>query len=499
MKMYWSAFLSLLLLLTIAGCSQEQFGGTPSTESNSYQGPQVLEQSSCSTYTLVKPKVDILYVVDNSSSTFYVSDDIKTSIKNTINSISAQFDYRVVGTNLLSSNTQFSDYQVFSNSSDISGLPSGDRRLSSPNDFSFFDTKSTLSEAGIDRVHDFMNAQVSTGLFRKGAYHLVILISNGFDERVEWVDGNIRPKIYCADGSLTYPGSCPGQTAYDVRKQKFNSLKSSAKLNSQQFRLFAVTAASPCKIGWNASENSYRRLAQELYSDSGATDSSTMDRYDLCGTSISSIFSSVNSAIQQVTIPHKYHSWPITFASNTKSINEVVGNVATDVKVYKYVGGTGNRVPVTNWSYYENTSYPTAMNTSTVALPTGTIQSDPVSARHFVKFGAGSEIVHPDCVLIQSQTKTEYFGYVVAAQKPDLTKSVVIRINGIDIPQSSTNGWSYSSSGQPATQNIKMAYPNAGDENPPVIKSGFMFKLNGVNNYYKSGDAVQIYYSPAAI
>jgi hypothetical protein len=80
MKMYLSAFLPLLLLLAVTGCSKEQFGSVPQSELSSVDGLKSFEQLSCSTFTLIKPKVDILYVVDNSTSTYYVGNDVKTAI-----------------------------------------------------------------------------------------------------------------------------------------------------------------------------------------------------------------------------------------------------------------------------------------------------------------------------------------------------------------------------------------------------------------------------------
>ena len=121
MKIYWSAFLSIFLLLALAGCGAEQFGTTPQSTSNLSNPLQVYQQSSCSGHTLIKPAVDILYVVDNSQSNYWISGDVKTGIQNTIASISSQFDYRVIGTPLLETTGGNSDYQVLAK--DPSTLP----------------------------------------------------------------------------------------------------------------------------------------------------------------------------------------------------------------------------------------------------------------------------------------------------------------------------------------------------------------------------------------
>ncbi|MFA7614674.1 MAG: hypothetical protein WCY48_10600, partial [Candidatus Caldatribacteriota bacterium] len=82
---------SLLLLsslLFLFSCGKEQFGTAAQQESSQADALKAFHQASCSSHTLIKPKVDILYVVDNSSSTYYLKDSIRDSIKNTVNSVS---------------------------------------------------------------------------------------------------------------------------------------------------------------------------------------------------------------------------------------------------------------------------------------------------------------------------------------------------------------------------------------------------------------------------
>ena len=500
MKRFWSAFLSLTLLAFLVGCSQEQFVGQQANEQNGYTPPKTLTDSSCGeSFTLIKPKVDILYVVDNSYSNYYIANDIKTSITNTVNSISQDFDYRIVGIPLISSSNDTQTYQVYSNSTDLAGLPTAPRKISNINDFNFFAQQDGGTEKGLSRIHDFMNAHAN-GLFRKGAYHLVILVSNGQDQEVELSVGEYQPQIYCVGNPPTLNTSCPaGQSVYEQRLQSFTTLKGPSKLDSQQFRIFSVTAPNACQSGWKPSEYSYRKMSRALYSTSGASDSSSQDTFNLCNGSVSTIFASVYAAIQKIKIPHKYKYWPITFANNNKPMLQIVGSYS-DIEVYKFENSTSTTgTLLTNWQYFENTNYPATINTTVAELPTGVEEATPVSARHFIQFNSLNEVVHPNCLLVRAKEKTEYFEWIVVQQKPDTTKTITVRINGVDVPQSSTNGWSYNPSGQPMSKNTKADYPNAGDNQPPVMGSGFMFKLNGTNNYYKSGDQVNVHFTPAPI
>src|SRR5690606_38512744 len=100
MKIKWSTTFALSLLMTLVSCGKEQFGTTPQSTSNSVQAPTGFKQYSCSSHTLIKPKVDILYVVDNSGSIFDIQDAVKEAIKNTATAVSQSFDYRLISTRL---------------------------------------------------------------------------------------------------------------------------------------------------------------------------------------------------------------------------------------------------------------------------------------------------------------------------------------------------------------------------------------------------------------
>lgn len=460
MKTIRSTTAALLSLLVLAGCGAEQFGTTPQSSSESVSGLKSFEQLSCSTYTLIKPKVDILYVVDNSTSSYYVASDIKTAITNTVNSISKEFDYRVIGTGLLPVGDD-TNYQILTNSQDP--LPNSINRIMSPTELSFFTPEQPggANEAGLRRTADFINGH--PGIFRQGAYHLTVLISNGRDSEVEILSpyGN---------GETT-----KNLTAYKERVDAFKQIK--ANFQSQDFRFFTVTAQSNCKTGYQSSLKSYVDMSKEF----GAA-----DNRDLCvGSSISSIFTNVNNSIKQVLVPHTYRYWPITFAENNETVS------LSEIQVYKV---SGNNAPTildsSAWTYYNNT---TGAPLNTRELPT---PGEPVSGRHFIRFNDSSRLTYPDCVQVRSVSRTEYYGYVVIPQEPK-PETLVLRINGQIIPRSSTNGWSYV--GNVTKANIKMPYPNAGDELPAVSKSGFMIQLNGTNNYYKSGDNVNADYIPAGI
>ena len=477
MKMQWSVFYSLLLLLLLAGCGSEEFGSTPQSTKESADALKNYSHSSCSTYTLIKPKVDVVYVIDNSSSSYYLSSDVKNALSNTVSSLSKDFDYRVIGTPLLETPNGNEDYQVMTNSPNLQGIPADSRRITSAGSFTFFTNSPTNAiERGTSRVVSFIN-QHKNSLIRSDAYLVVVLLSNGRDEDLE------------TDKGFGNGETNPNTANFNTRLSQFNSIKQT--LNPIQLRLMSVTAQTHnCKPGFRTSNLSYVKMAKQLYQDALATDNNVkQDAFDLCDSgSVSSIFASINNSIKKVVLPHQYGYWPITFAEDNETVS------LSDIKVHK-VRSTGQSVELTRDSdwFYEGGSVRT-INTRTGPNPTPGA-GEPHTGRHFVRFA--SPIVYPDCVLVTSKSRVEYFDYVVLPQKPKVD-TVALRINGNLISRSSTNGWS-DETAAPQTINIKAPFPTAADENPPVMRTGFMLKLNGSSNYYKSGDSVQVDFIPAGI
>lgn len=470
MKTYQSAFLSLLILATLAGCGNEQFG-TGGQSSNSTASPlTAYSHQSCSNFTLIKPKVDVVYVVDNSASTYYLASDIKNALRSTVDTLSADFDYRVIGTPLIETTNGNNDYQVMTNSSDLGGLPSSPRRIQTSAEFTFFSNPGGGGyERGLNRVNSFLTAHKSSGLIRSNAHTIVVLVSNGRDAEIE--------KLRVGSTEETYQDAAAFSSALSSLRGKKNS--------GYQLRFASVTAHSKCQSGYFSSLQSYVQMSREVYATSGGNDQdgdSSPDAYDLCAGGFSSIFSSVNSSIKQVLIEHGYRYWPITFAEN----NETVSLSEIQVTKVSQNGSRVNLVRNVDWTYQDNVN-PMVINTREV--PT---TGEPVTGRHFIRFN--NLLMYPDCVLVTSVSRTEYFDWIVLPRRPLLP--VTIKVNGVEIPQSALSTSQVNTS---QTLNIKAGYPTAADENPPVMRTGFMIQITNPQYFYKSGDTVDTLYTPAGI
>lgn len=455
MKIQWSVLFALFLFV-LAGCGSEQFGSVPQSTTSNPDAVSSYNQLSCSSSTLIKPKVDILYVVDNSGSALSMSDAIKTSITNTIGSISQQFDYRVIGTKLIPDTATDYDYRVMTNSEDA--LPNTGKKIISASEMPFFTMPvvGAPREAGLKRTVNFINNNGS--LIRNNSHLIVILVSNGRDNEAEIDD----------DGLASTPTI--QQPVFSTRIGELNSIKSAKSL--VELRFMPVTAHSDnCTPGARSSMNSYV-AAGNIFGG---------EVFNLCGNNVSSLFAQVNSTIQQETIPHVYRYWPITFAEN----NEMVS--ISEIQVYKVSPNSApTLMPSSSWTYRKIPG-----GTNTRIQPTVGEYS---SLSHFVEFNPSSYVRWPDCVQIKSVSRTEYYKYIVLNKAADTTKPISVRINGSVV---SSANWSYR--GYVGTTNIKANYPNPGDDQPPVTKSGYMIEITNPASYYKSGDSVEVSFTGAAI
>lgn len=481
MKMYLSAFL-LISSMLLTGCGKEEFGTPAQGQSSSANPLTVLEQNSCANLTLVNPQVDILYVVDNSTSSYYVPNDIKTAIRNTISSVSADFDYRVIGTPLLQTSSGNGDFQVLAkNPAALVGFDS--KKVASANDFSFFSSSNSVpgsNEPGLARVRDFLTAHSSDGLFRQNAYLFIILVSNGRDTDVE------KGQNYNPQETFLAPNSTGG-TIYGDRLNSLKQIK--LALDSKQFRLFSVTGSTSgnatCQSGYLTSNKSYVQMSRDLYESHTPqlTDQSGTypDHYNLCGGSVSSVFTTVNASIKKIVLPHTYKYWPITFTSNT-------GVDASKIKVFKSSPSSAQVQMVRNVEWKIPSPDPgRPLNTRTLPTP-----GEPTSAANVIEFLPGHEIVYPQCVSIVSESNLEYFKYIVMDKQPQ-PATIVVKVNGRTVPSSA-----YTYRGQLYNQNTKVAHNGYSDQ-PPVNQSGFFIEITSSAEYYKSGDNVEVSFVPAGI
>jgi hypothetical protein len=493
MKKNLLSLLMLLSLLFVAGCGEEQFAER--TKSTKYGTQDIVSSQSnaCANMTLIKPAVDILYVVDNSSSSFNISYTVKQEIAKTISSISNGFDYHILVAPLLASNweSNLTSFQLITSS--YNGLTNPTSlNIVSPENLQFFETVTgTNYEPGLARVKSIIDANRSNGVFRTGAYTIVVVISNGDDNHTQYVNGQPIGSPLSDPNFQNYLtefkkytkkyadslGGGENPTSYQER----SLTNTSNLLKSQQFRFLSVVAHSNCKSGYKAGTR-YKTMSEQIYHYNGTGNSTHLDSYDLCSGEYVQLFSAINSTIKQIILPHKYDHWKITNAGPT--------DIQSDDILVKKVKEDGSvvNIPESNSDGFEYLGYVTTPTNTRYEPSPGEPQTG-----HLIKLYGHARVTFPECIIAKTRTPTEYFGFVVMPRKPDLS-TVKLKINGATVPKNSGNGWSsYSNNMYVENLNIKVPGPTNAAVTPELNKSGYFLKLNG-SAIYTNGDEVEVFY-----
>ena len=460
--------LPLLLLMALLGaCSKEEFAGSPKSDSFTADAVRVFQNQTCANHTLVKPPVDVLYVVDNSPSAIFLGATVKEQIRQTVQAISSEFDYHILVAPLLATSTVGEN--SFPMLTNVPGNVSYNNIVSPEglNVSTFFaGTTGANAENGFDRAVQVIGNYRggSKPVFRNGAHTIVILVSNGDDNTV----------ISQFNGQRSF-----NSTIFSQKVNNFRNLKTN--MNAQQFRFFSVVGHTACQSGWDEGY-AYKQMSQVLYQDSAASDQgsdATPDSYNLCTGEAASMYSGVNNSIRQELIDHRYNFWPVTNSTDT-NIN------TNDIQVFKVVNGSTISIPqavMNGWQLVpggvqtRNTRYaPTAGEPATGIL---------------ISLNGSAEVVYPECMVIRTSTPIEEYQYVVLPTQP-IESSIVIRVRGQQISQGAPNGWTYE--GFRTNQDIKVP----GTSNVPTLKTGYFVRLNGSSKYV-SGDTIESFYAPAPI
>jgi hypothetical protein len=470
--------LVLLTLLLAWGCSKEEFSGTPKSEKYTANAVEVFQNLTCANSTLIKPPVDILYVVDNSLSAGYLKDTVKLQLQQTIQTVSNQFDYRIMVAPLLQDGGSDTFRPVITNGA--SSMPSSVNVVSLENLSFFGNSVVGNAESGLQRsinLIDQNSVANGGGVFRNGAHTIVVLVSNEDDDSM----------YNCSQFGCVFSSS-----KLSNMQSQYLSLRN--RLQAQQLRFFSVVAHSSCTSNGESfvEGRAYKEMSAYMYANASIppqaqpTDQagrSTKDSYDLCGGSFA-VYQGVNSSIQQEILGHTYDHWLVSASTVIDTNDIVVSKVSSSGTVSAVSAGGPN-----GWSY---AGYLTNQNTRVLPNP-----GEPKTG-YFIQLSGSAQVVYPDCLVVRTRTPTEFYGYAVipSAPKTPVADNVVVTIRGSRIPFSTSNGWSYE--GYRENQNIKVNSNGTPNTSSPLTRTGYFIKLNGTA-IYASGDSISVDYTPGGI
>jgi len=478
-------FLLWTLSLLVSSCGKEEFKTNPNKE-NPPLGTKPVTASSqlCSDFTPVKPPVDFLFLWDNSASQYFVTPEAKLALNNTINLISKRFDYRVLMAPLLVEDYSLAKvndevHLIAENLSGISqSMQAKVKAQSEAIHLLNFTPRGGSRERGLSRAYNLLSQNIGTGVFRKNAYTIIVLMSNGNEN-------SYIPEGHADNGGATY---------FTQLKANYLHLRDT-NLQALQMRFISVVAHSACVNGFKQGYH-YTNMSRELYATAypngkpspiDQAENLTPDSYDICSNSFSRVFEGINASIEPQIIKHVYNYWPIT--TDTAARIDL-GNM----QVIKIIGSSiVSSIPqdaLNGWQFVGNQ---TNRNTRVQPFP-----GEPFSGQ-MIKLNGSAQVAYPECLKIKTKTPVDYYGFIHLHSKPVLN-TINLKVDNFPIPQSTVNGWQYI--GQVNNQNIKIVHPTnpVPDTNYPDFKTGYFLKIRGKENLEKlvNGASIDLIYTPAA-
>ncbi|RLA62897.1 MAG: hypothetical protein DRQ89_08385, partial [Epsilonproteobacteria bacterium] len=256
------------ILLTIfavlfASCGEEQFTTIKQDDGITVEFSEKKIITGGFELDPIKPKVDFLFIWDNSGSQRYVSLNTKLSLARTLTNISTDFDYRIILSPLLPTsreglNELGSFSSIFSpNNTDIPYIEGDSNpyllwRPLQDTEFVISTmpyTESGPTEPGIERAVSLLETAAGNNIFREKSNIIIVLISNGDDttSRCKW-DGLDQ---FCNNDNLSL---------------KVSELSNIAlNLQSKQIRFMSlIPFTNSCKIGARAG-TTYKLFSELVY------------------------------------------------------------------------------------------------------------------------------------------------------------------------------------------------------------------------------------------
>lgn len=533
------AILSIPWLLT--SCSEPEFGVRRGQLADNTPDVKISSANQCSNFTLVRPKVDLLFLWDNSSSAYFINDQTRQALNRLVNNVSSRFDYHIVMAPLIRANNWGINDHMRIVTYDTDGLSSAALSMRVPKEnaqsFLNFPTAPGSTESGLERTREIIdhNLRQINGVFRQGAYSIIVLMSTEDDnsfavdtnyinplQRTPYVN-NKAHELLCLRGNYNQLFG----SSYDGGI--YNSTCSNApSLNSPMMRFISIVANEAQRCQSNGILNakvgeSYERISSLLYiqpyensipspndqfgapqQQRGSISYNLFDSNDICRRDYNGIFDGVNSAIQDTVISHVYKYWPVAGPNASIDPDTIIVRKSNGQEFYEIPNGVGiiedsmgtndrdlSNQPIEGWRYVSNSTQNTRFLPSSGEPYTG----------HTIQLFGEAKVTYPECLRVTFSSELEYYGYVHINGKP-LESSIVLSINGTSVNRcasgTSTNCWELITTGGSETRNMKIQGPNNyTPASPPDTRAGWFLRLRG-NAIYSNGSNVNVNWLPSS-
>lgn len=486
--------LFLINFLLLMSCTKQEFAATKTPQTSAINPLATTSTQLCSQKTLISPKVDVLFLWDNSSSALFINAASKSSFNQLIASVSEKFDYHILSAPLITTNlaslTEAS--LVVKDVTSVTGTASAivrskDQAASSLN----FTPAQGSYEPGVDRATSLIEANRVNGIFRNDAYTIIVVMSNGDDTSCEIESGYTSG---CASADWT--------SRMQTKIDKLLCLRGNAtgvtcpagitSLNSTMMRFINIAPLTSCSSGLGKINERYRKVAKSIYeapySNGWPTANDNLnpftsgptqypDNYNICSIDFAHIFDGVNTAIKQTLIKHTYEFWPVA-GTNDSLDPDTIKVTRDDGKAL--TNRTGESTPADGFSFIGAQT-----NHYTRSLPT---QGETFTGQMIQLFGTADNdlIVYPHCLTVTYDAVKAQYGYIYLKYGEPNVPSIEVKINGAVVPQDTTNGWEYI----PGIQFTSSLDPNLKIVDfPPGTTSGYFIRLNGTYKFKNTAGA----------
>jgi hypothetical protein len=474
----------LLLIATLlhVSCAKEEFAPMKGNSSSSSAALSTDCGTLYASSTLVSPKVDVLLLWDNSSSALFINQYTKASYNQLIASVSEKFDYHILSAPLIStsSNTLNEASLVVKDTNSVNAAAASIVRTKDQAAAALNFTYSSGSiEPGIDRVLSIIETNRANGIFRNDAYTIIVVMSNGDDTSCESATGfsscsavDWKPrlqtkinKLLCLRGNAN--ADCSGVTTLNSTMMRFINISKLnpstsclGKVNERYRNVAKALYEAPYVNGWPTSNDNLNPFMKDSIA--------YPDNYDFCSMGdMTHIFDGVNTAIKQTLLKHVYEFWPVAGLTTSIDPSAITVTRIPDGKVL--ANRTNESNPTDGFKYIGNVT-----DHYTRILPT---RGENFTGKMIQLFGAegNDKLVYPQALKVCYQDFKAKYGYVFLTNgKPNIS-TLEVYIDGVKIPQNTTNGWDY----------MGLQYTSTLDQNykiysyPQDATSGYFIRLNG--------------------
>ncbi len=479
--------LSLLVIisLTIISCGNEQQFSSPTIAKSdtACDYNYYLENSIQNKFSIVGPKVDFIFIWDNSTSmSNYTNNLILKKVNESVNSLSNIFDVHMLFAPLLKTDNENIDngHYVADNYDGLDNSIKSKLILKENinSSISNFPKKSGSKERGFERALELLNNNKNNGFLRKNAHTIIVLISTGDDTNTSQLVNQVATSMINIKNEMG---------------------------NKRQFRFISIVPhKDSCFIPTTKKSTRYIELSKTIFNyfkdnppkHGISTTDIYPDSFNACEDN--QIIKSIETVNETINLDdHIYQYWPIAPSSfeldptkiDVKKVdtrqNQIFQIQENSTNGFKYIGKKEN---------LNIGEPPTEQN---------------IENSHFIQLFNNAKVLYPDYLIVQTQSPKNFFGFVRLQFKPYL-KNLYLEIDGKKVPRlkNDPNGWEVVCAGKtteeqcdsgPIEQEIQIEAP---DDWPSYkLKGdksyGYFLKL-GKNVVYSNNSVVKVKYFPSS-